>query len=112
MAADRYERRHRRTARNINCVQVMANADFDAVPSLSEAMGLEEPATTAPATVAKARMTWKDDGCLIRSGRGRFAIGVTFRRQATYRLLTDTATGRESPCRTVASAKDLARRLA
>jgi hypothetical protein len=43
MARDRYERRHRRTARNVNCVEVMANADFDAVPSLSEAMGLEEP---------------------------------------------------------------------
>jgi hypothetical protein len=49
MAADRYERRHRRTARNINCVEVMANANFDAVPSLSEAMGLEEPTTTAAA---------------------------------------------------------------
>jgi hypothetical protein len=43
MAADRYERRHRRTARNVNCIEVMANADFDAVPSLPEAMGLEEP---------------------------------------------------------------------
>lgn len=52
MAKDRYERRHRRTARNANCVEVMANADFDAVPSLSEAMALEEPTPTAPATPA------------------------------------------------------------
>jgi hypothetical protein len=51
MAADRYERRHRRTARNVNCIEVMANADFATVPSLSEAMGLEEPATTAPAAM-------------------------------------------------------------
>jgi ribosomal protein L37E len=48
MAADRYERRHRRTARNVNCIEVMANADFAAVPSLSEAMGLEEPARATP----------------------------------------------------------------
>jgi hypothetical protein len=44
MAKDRYERRHRRTAKNRHCIEVMANANFDAVPSLSEAMGLEEPA--------------------------------------------------------------------
>lgn len=44
MARDRYERRHRATAANSGCVEAMASADFGAVPSLSEAMGLEGPA--------------------------------------------------------------------
>ncbi len=42
MARDRHERRHRRTARNHASVAVMTGANFDAVPSLSEAMGLED----------------------------------------------------------------------
>jgi hypothetical protein len=41
MGRDRYERKHRRTARHPECVRMMADADFDAVPSLAEAMGLE-----------------------------------------------------------------------
>lgn len=40
MGRDRNERRHRKTAANPECVAMMANADFDAVPSLAEAMGL------------------------------------------------------------------------
>lgn len=44
---DRHERKHRRTARHPACIEMMANANFDAVPSLAEAMGLtsEEPMT-------------------------------------------------------------------
>jgi hypothetical protein len=43
MSKDRYERRHRRTWRNANCVAMMAAADFSKVPSLAEAMGLADP---------------------------------------------------------------------
>jgi hypothetical protein len=46
MSKDRYERRHRRTAKNINCVAVMANANLGDETSLSEAMGLEAPTYT------------------------------------------------------------------
>jgi hypothetical protein len=42
VSKDRYERRHRRTARNYASVETMASANFDAVPSLAEAMGLGE----------------------------------------------------------------------
>lgn len=38
---DKYERKHRRTWRHPDCVEMMANANFDAVPPLSVAMGLE-----------------------------------------------------------------------
>ena len=41
MSKDRYERSHRRTDRHPDSVSMMSNADFDRVPSLSEAMGLE-----------------------------------------------------------------------
>jgi len=44
MSKDRYERRHRKTHRNADCVEAMSNADFDAVPPLAEAMGLTPPA--------------------------------------------------------------------
>lgn len=44
MSKDRYERRHRRTWRHPAAIEFMAKADFDAVPSLAEAMGLEGPA--------------------------------------------------------------------
>ncbi len=37
---DKGERRHRKTWRNTACVEMMANADFDAVQSLEAAMGL------------------------------------------------------------------------
>lgn len=40
---DKAERKHRRTRRHPECVATMANADFDAVPPLSVAMGLETP---------------------------------------------------------------------
>lgn len=44
---DRYERRHRRTAAHPECIALMSQANFDAAPSLAEAMGLEgEPMTT------------------------------------------------------------------
>ncbi len=46
MGRDRYERRHRKTAANTECVAMMANANFDAVPSLAEAMGLVPPTHT------------------------------------------------------------------
>lgn len=36
---DKHERKHRRTHKNHECVRMMANADFDGVPSLAEAMG-------------------------------------------------------------------------
>ena len=42
MPRDKAERRHRRTWRNHNCVEMMARADFDAVPPLAEAMGLTD----------------------------------------------------------------------
>lgn len=38
---DKNERKHRRTTKHPECVATMAGADFGAVPSLSEAMGLE-----------------------------------------------------------------------
>lgn len=37
---DRAERRHRRTVRHPDSINLMAGANFGAVPSLSEAMGL------------------------------------------------------------------------
>lgn len=46
MGRDRYERKHRRTAKNPACVEMMAGADFDAVPSLAAAMDLEPPMLT------------------------------------------------------------------
>lgn len=47
MARDGYERKHRRTWRHPESMAIMAGADFDAVPSLAEAMGLtEEPKMT------------------------------------------------------------------
>ena len=45
---DTNERKHRRTAKHSACIETMAKANFDAVPSLAEAMGLEEP--TEPET--------------------------------------------------------------
>jgi hypothetical protein len=41
MGRDRYEREHRRTHRHPACVEMMAGANFEAAPSLAEAMGLE-----------------------------------------------------------------------
>lgn len=41
MARDRYERKHRKTHKNPEAMTTMANANFDAVPSLAEAMGVE-----------------------------------------------------------------------
>ena len=38
---DRYERRHRRTAKHPECIAIVANAYCDG-PALSEAMGLED----------------------------------------------------------------------
>jgi hypothetical protein len=71
-----------------------------------------QPRKGANPMTATKRLTWSDDGCLIRSGCGRFTIRLTFRGNATYRLLSDAATGLEYVCRTTGSAKDLARRLA
>lgn len=41
MTPDRYERCHRRTVRHPESISMMAGANFDAAPSLSEAMGLD-----------------------------------------------------------------------
>ena len=49
MSRDPKERRHRKTWRNAASIEFMAGADFEAVPSLSEAMGLEETTMTADA---------------------------------------------------------------
>jgi hypothetical protein len=39
MSKDRYERKHRRTHKHPESIAMMAGANFDAVPSLAEAMG-------------------------------------------------------------------------
>lgn len=62
--------------------------------------------TTSP------RLSWHDDGYRIRSGRSRFTVTGTFRGNVYYRLLTDALTGREHVCRSLDSAKALARDLA
>ncbi len=51
MSSDPKERRHRRTWRHHESIALMASANFDAVPSLAEAMGLE---------TAVARQTMSD----------------------------------------------------
>jgi hypothetical protein len=65
MSRDRNERQHRRTVRNPGCQAVMAGADFDAVPSLAEAMGLQPESDMSKRTdwsdeeqVAKHRFKW------------------------------------------------------
>jgi hypothetical protein len=47
---DKYERRHRRTAGNPESMAMMAGANFDSLPSLAEAMGLEEAQPVATHT--------------------------------------------------------------
>lgn len=42
MSREPHERKHRRTWRHPECVAFMAGADFNRVPTLSEALGLEE----------------------------------------------------------------------
>lgn len=44
MSRDRYERKHRRTHRHLEAVAFMASANYNAVPSLSEALGGASPA--------------------------------------------------------------------
>jgi hypothetical protein len=53
MSKDRYERQPRRTKRQVReSVEMMANANFDAVPSLAEAMG-NEPMSMTPVVVER-----------------------------------------------------------
>ncbi len=61
------------------------------------------------------RMTWtRDDLGRFRSGCGRFVVGgnIWSRDGSVYVRLFDAATGKEYPCRTVASAKHGAKCLA
>jgi hypothetical protein len=57
------------------------------------------------------RMTWADDGCVLRSGCGRFAIGTGFRGPFAYRKLTDLRSGKDYLCRTADGARAAARGL-
>lgn len=56
-----------------------------------------------------ARMTWADDGVMVRSGCGRFVIALGLRGPFAYRKLTDLRTGKEYLCRTADGARAAAR---
>ena len=67
---DRYERRHRRTVRHPEAMETMASANFDAVPSLAEALGLED-------TVTHTHVGYrKDTGYLRQRSSKRHALRV------------------------------------
>jgi hypothetical protein len=66
MARDKAERRHRRTARHLEAIAMVANADFSG-ESLSEAMGLEKP-------MPSNGVAWIGDNLIVKNDRGTFDI--------------------------------------
>lgn len=70
MSRDRYERRHRRTASSIESVVTMATADFDAVPSLAEAMGLHADSQCIPSLGDRGKTTRRKSTCTVRGPEG------------------------------------------
>jgi hypothetical protein len=90
MSKDRKERKHRRTARHPECVAVMAGADFDAVPPLSVAMGLEADVnqTESRPSIIRAKVKGVGDWLYVS------ATGALVRERDRAERLTNNEAGR------------------